>query len=572
MAYPPGMATRVVTLGRISDFQNIALPPRKGTVTSMRSVVWDADGSTLLAEPIPVSFVAGTFQLELPVTDQGGFSDGKGNRVSEWTYLLQFPQFGPSVPELADIAFTVPAGPGELVLLPDVSELLSAGVVDLTPTILAQALQAAQDAAAAAASADQDRQAAQGAAAEAEVARSEALVAATNAALAALGVRGRIALRVPDPRGRLAGGRPYPVDMYAPGEVPENGGPGLVTWVDVLNKPSAYPPEIGPGPAQAVAGNDARLADAREPKPHSHTQAQVEGLAQALATMINQEDLDAIYLELNDKAPLVSPSFGGAPETPDPDGSNPRQITSVGYVQSLLGGGPEGPLPPATDSLRGVVRLPGSAPGVLGGDADTPTVTGWDTKADKAATESALASKASSSQLAAKQDRIAVGTPTQYLRGDGSLATLTKTSVGLASVDNTADVAKPTSSPQQQSIDAAAAKVVGGAGPQLTANWTGAVVVPASWWGAYVTVTLIGNVTSISLTAPADDTVSRNLVIEIVQGTTVRTIAVGAWQNVDFPSGGSEPVVTATAGARDVVSVVRGNGRNRGGVIGQNFA
>lgn len=47
-----------------------------------------------------------------------------------------------------------------------------------------------------------------------------------------------------------------------------------ITWANVTGKPSTYPPTIGAGAGDAVAGNDIRLTDARTPLAHtldSHT-------------------------------------------------------------------------------------------------------------------------------------------------------------------------------------------------------------------------------------------------------------------------------------------------------------
>ncbi|MFI6368938.1 hypothetical protein ACIBG0_40205 [Nocardia sp. NPDC050630] len=49
----------------------------------------------------------------------------------------------------------------------------------------------------------------------------------------------------------------------------------------------------------------------------------------------------------------------------------------------VLPPGPAGPAAPdATSSVKGIIKLPGSTPGELGGTADHPTVTGWSGKSD----------------------------------------------------------------------------------------------------------------------------------------------------------------------------------------------
>lgn len=46
-------------------------------------------------------------------------------------------------------------------------------------------------------------------------------------------------------------------------------GPGSVSWNDISGKPTTFAPIIGPGGADACAGNDARLSDARTPTAHN---------------------------------------------------------------------------------------------------------------------------------------------------------------------------------------------------------------------------------------------------------------------------------------------------------------
>lgn len=73
--------------------------------------------------------------------------------------------------------------------------------------------------------------------------------------------------------------------------------PGATTWAGISDKPATFAPIIGAGAAQAVAGNDARLTDARTPTAHSHAISDVTNL---------QSSLDL-------KAPLASPAFTGTP-------------------------------------------------------------------------------------------------------------------------------------------------------------------------------------------------------------------------------------------------------------------
>jgi hypothetical protein len=65
-------------------------------------------------------------------------------------------------------------------------------------------------------------------------------------------------------------------------------------------------------------------------------------------------------------------------------------------------------------------------------------------------------STAMQTALNAKEATITAGNSTQYYRGDKSFQTLDKAAVGLASVDNTADVNKPVSTAMQTALDAKA--------------------------------------------------------------------------------------------------------------------
>ena len=55
--------------------------------------------------------------------------------------------------------------------------------------------------------------------------------------------------------------------------------------------------------------------------------------------------------------------------------------------------------------------------------------------------------------LNAKEPTITTGTSAQYIRGDKALATLDKTAVGLANVDNTTDAGKPVSTATQTALN-----------------------------------------------------------------------------------------------------------------------
>jgi hypothetical protein len=101
----------------------------------------------------------------------------------------------------------------------------------------------------------------------------------------------------------------------------------------------------------------------------------------------------------------------------------PTQNAVKTYVDNQVSSG----VIDATTSIKGKIKLTGD----LGGTADVPTVPG----------------------LANKENTILAGTTSQYYRGDKSWQSLTKTSVGLANVDNTSDLSKPISTATQSALN-----------------------------------------------------------------------------------------------------------------------
>jgi len=165
-------------------------------------------------------------------------------------------------------------------------------------------------------------------------------------------------------------------------------------------------------------------------------------------------------------------------------GSDGQVLTKdSGQVSGIKWASAGGSAPQATTTSVGTVQLAGD----LGGTATAPTVPGlagkeptlvagnstqyyrgdksWQTL-DKAAVGLANVdnttdankpiSTAMQTALNAKEATITTGNSTQYYRGDKSFQTLDKAAVGLASVDNTADVNKPVSTAMQTALDAKA--------------------------------------------------------------------------------------------------------------------
>lgn len=65
---------------------------------------------------------------------------------------------------------------------------------------------------------------------------------------------------------------------------------GSVAWSEVASKPSTFPPVIGSGAADAVAGNDPRLTDDRDPTAHTHPLAEVSDAGTAAAADLIDDD------------------------------------------------------------------------------------------------------------------------------------------------------------------------------------------------------------------------------------------------------------------------------------------
>ena len=65
---------------------------------------------------------------------------------------------------------------------------------------------------------------------------------------------------------------------------------GVVEWSAICEKPATFPPTIGSGAAQAVAGDDSRLTNARTPLAHTHPQADVTNLTADLAAKCASND------------------------------------------------------------------------------------------------------------------------------------------------------------------------------------------------------------------------------------------------------------------------------------------
>lgn len=110
---------------------------------------------------------------------------------------------------------------------------------------------------------------------------------------------------------------------------------------------------------------------------------------------------------------------------------------------------------------------------------------------------------------------------------------LTKADVGLGSVDNTADTAKPVSTAQQTALDLKAPITIIQALGVKNADFTVDIAN-----GAYATVTTGSAAVAMTLTSPASSTNSYKLTVAILQGATPRVVTLKAADANVISSGG----------------------------------
>ena len=194
-------------------------------------------------------------------------------------------------------------------------------------------------------------------------------------------------------------------------------------------------------------------------------------------------------------------TFSSSPIVPTPTASG--EAANKTYVDSVVAGGAVD----ASTTTKGIIQLAGD----LAGTASSPTVPG----------------------LSGKEPTIASGTTAQYLRGDKSWQTLSKTAVGLANVDNTSDINKPISTATQTALNAKA--------PLASPTFTGTVTVPAPSAGTdAATKTYVDSAVAGS-TAP-DATTSSKGIIQLagdLSGTAAAPTVPGLASKIDSSEKGA---------------------------------
>lgn len=165
---------------------------------------------------------------------------------------------------------------------------------------------------------------------------------------------------------------------------------------------------------------------------------------------------------------------------------------------------------------------------------------------------------------AAADAALALKAPVASPTFTGTVSGVTKTHVGLGSVDNTSDAGKPVSAAQQAALDAKAPT----ASPTLTGTLTvprvvtppvaladAATVATDASLGNHFRVTLAGNRTLGNPTNPTD---GQKVVWEIIQdGTGNRTLALGSAFGLGTDV--ASVVLSTAAGKRDFLGAVYGS-------------
>lgn len=161
-------------------------------------------------------------------------------------------------------------------------------------------------------------------------------------------------------------------------------------------------------------------------------------------------------------------------------------------------------------------------------------------------------SDATATALAGKEAAFAAGTTAQYRRGDKSWQTLDKTAVGLSNVDNTSDANKPVSSATNTALAAKA--------PLVSPTFTGTVTLPATTNGLTKTNVGLGSVDNTADTAKPVSTAQQtalNLKANLNGPTFTGTVTLPSTtngltksnvglSNVDNTTDAAKPISTAT--------------------------
>jgi hypothetical protein len=143
---------------------------------------------------------------------------------------------------------------------------------------------------------------------------------------------------------------------------------------------------------------------------------------------IAESDVTGLVADLALKAPLASPTLTGTPAAPTAGaGTATTQLATTAFVGAAI--------------TASGAPAPATVAPLMDGVAAVGTTTKYAREDHKHPVDTS------------REPTISAGTTAQYWKGDKSWATLDKTAVGLANVDNTADTAKPVSTAQQTALN-----------------------------------------------------------------------------------------------------------------------
>lgn len=165
-------------------------------------------------------------------------------------------------------------------------------------------------------------------AAEAAKSAAETAKSAAEAAVASFQLDIGTVTTVPNgaPAGAAVSGGPpaWTLDLELP-EGPE-GPAGSNDWTEITGKPSTFPPTIGSGSGEAVAGNDPRLTNARTPTAHTHPASQISDASAVGQSVLTAADAPAARSAIG----AVSSADGRLSDTRTPTaGTSPYDFSIV---------------------------------------------------------------------------------------------------------------------------------------------------------------------------------------------------------------------------------------------------
>lgn len=173
-----------------------------------------------------------------------------------------------------------------------------------------------------------------------------------------------------------------------------------------------------------------------------------------------------------------------------------------------------------------------------------------------------------------KEPAITIGTSTQYYRGDKTMQTLNKAAVGLSSVDNTADTAKPVSTLQQTAIDAKVANTITSGVTTIAPAQDAVYTALAGKQASDAELTAIAGLTSAADQVPyftgsgtaslmTVTSAARSVLDDISSSAMRTTLGVAIGSNVQAWDADLDSIAALTATANDIIQYKSGAWANR---------